>query len=74
MTIYGTLLPGARSIALGVWRTENLTQEARKRVKVLDWHRAHRGNASLTARHFGIHRETLGIWAERLKKGGPVAL
>ena len=74
MTIYGTLIPYARSIAQGAWKTEHLTQEARHRLKVLDWHRVHGNNASFTARHFGIHRETIAIWYLRLQKGGPVAL
>lgn len=74
MTVYGTIIPGTRSIAQGAWKTENLTLKARYRLKTLDWHRAHGNNASLTARHFGINRETIGIWKHKLQRGGPIAL
>jgi putative transposase len=70
MTIYGSVLPKARSIALGAWRTERLTQQAKRRVKVFDWWKAHGKNASLAARHFGLSRMTLHRWFKRFKKQG----
>jgi putative transposase len=74
MTVYGTIIPGVRSIAQGAWKTEHLTQEARKRLKILDWHRAHGNNVSLTARHFGIGRTTMHRWLKRSQRTGPVGL
>lgn len=70
MTIYGSVLPGANSIALGAWRTERLTEQAKHRIKVYDWWRDHGKNASLTARHFGIGRMTLYRWLQRFHKQG----
>lgn len=70
MTIYGSVLPGARSLALGAWGTERLTEQAKRRVKVFDWWRAHGKNASLTARHFGLGRMTLHRWLQRFQKQG----
>ena len=59
MTIYGTILPGAVSIARSAFLTEKLTERAKYKLKVLDWHKAHGNNTSLTARHFGLGRMTL---------------
>ncbi|MBU1147061.1 MAG: hypothetical protein KKD11_01815 [Candidatus Omnitrophica bacterium] len=54
MTIYGAILPGAISIARSSALTDKLTERAKFKIKVLDWHRIHGSNVSLTARHFGI--------------------
>ncbi|MDP4007519.1 MAG: DDE-type integrase/transposase/recombinase [bacterium] len=70
MTIYGSVLPGARSIALGAWRTERLTEQAKQRIRVFDWWRAHGKNSSLAARHFGLGRMTLYRWLQRFQKQG----
>ena len=70
MTIYGSVLPGARSIALGAWKTECLTEQAKYRIKDFDWWRAHGKNASLGARHFGLGRMTLYRWLQRFQKQG----
>jgi transposase InsO family protein len=70
MTIYGSVLPGARSIALGSWKTDHLTEQARYRIKVYDWWKDHGKNSSLTARHFGIGRVTLYRWLCRFRKQG----
>ena len=45
MTIYGTILPGAISIARSSFLTDKLTERAKFKVKVLDWHREHGSNA-----------------------------
>lgn len=74
MTIYGTLLPGARAIARSSALTDKLTEQAKHRINVLDWHRAHDCNASLTARHFGIGRMTLFRWLKRKEKMGLLGL
>lgn len=74
MTIYATLLPGARSIAWSSALTDKLTEQAKQRMKILDWHKTHGKNASLTARHFGIGRMTLFRWQKRFQKFGLLGL
>jgi len=70
MTIYGTVLPGAISLARWAAQTDNISEEAKRRLRVLDWLRAHQNNISLTARHFGVTRETIGIWKKKLEQSG----
>lgn len=70
MTIYGYVLPGAVGLARWAAQTENISDEAKQRLKVLDWLRAHQNNVSLTSRHFGVTRETIGIWKKKLEKFG----
>ena len=74
MTIYGYVLPGVAGIARSAFLTDNLSAKAKGRLKILDWHREHGNNLSLTARHFGIHRRLLREWRERLAKEGPHGL
>jgi transposase InsO family protein len=74
MTIYGSILPGAISIARSAWRTGRLTEQAKHKLKVLDWHRNHGGNVSLTARHFGITRKTVRLWRKQLQQRGAAGL
>ena len=74
MTIYGSILPGAVSIARSSFLTDKLTEPAKQRIKILDWHKAHGKNSSLTARHFGIGRMTLFRWQQRVKKFGLLGL
>jgi putative transposase len=45
-----------------------LTRDARRRLAMLDWHRAHGGNVSLTARHFGVGRSTVYRWLRRFDR------
>ena len=74
MTIYGTILPGVVSIARSAFLTDKLTEQAKYKIRVLDWHRAHGNNTSLTARHFGIGRMTLYRWLKRFKHYGVIGL
>ena len=74
MTIYGSILPGAASIARSALRTEQLTERARYKLKVLDWQRDHESTISLTTRHFGLTRKTIRAWKQRLKHSGPARL
>lgn len=74
MTIYGTVIPRARSIASWAWRMESLTTRARYKIKVLDWHRQHGSNVSLTARHFGLGRMTAWRWLKRFRASGVIGL
>lgn len=70
MTIYGFLAPGTSRIARWGSRTDLVTPAARRRLAVLDWHRAHGANVSLTARHFALTRETVGTWVQRFRTAG----
>jgi len=45
----------------------DLSPRARARLLMLDWHRAHGGNVSLTARHFGFSRPTVYRWLRRFE-------
>ena len=74
MTIYGTILPGAVGIARSAALTDKLTERAKYKIKVLDWHRFHGNNTSLTARHFGIGRMTLYRWLKRFRHCGIIGL
>lgn len=71
MTIYGTILPGAASIARSAFLAGNLSERAKQRLKILDWHRKHGKNISLTARHFGLTRYAVRNWQKRLIQFGP---
>ena len=74
-----TRIPRQRELAKG---TGSLSKEARQRLRIIDWHRLEsrkfsadgKPNASLTCRHFGIHRSYLSRWQARYKKGGARAL
>ena len=74
MTVYGTILPGAASIARSAALVNSLSERAKYKIKVLDWYRAHENNCSLTARHFGIGRMTLYRWIKQFKHYGPIGL
>ena len=74
MTIYGTIVPGAASIASWANRVEGLTPEAKYRLKIIDWHKSHSNNKSLTARHFGISRREIRNWFKRLNQCGVIGL
>lgn len=74
MTIYGYVLPGAVSLASWAWRTDNISEKAKQKLKVLDWLRSHSNNVSLAARHYGLTRETVIIWRNRFKGKGMLGL
>ena len=42
-----------------------LTPEAVRRLRIIDWHLANGGNVSKTSRHFTISRQTLYRWLKR---------
>lgn len=74
MTIYGTILPGAVSLARWALKTDNISEKAKQKLKVIDWLRAHKGNVSLTARHFGLTRKTVKKWRNSFNKFGIAGL
>ena len=63
MSIYGTVLPGASSVASLVRRT-NISKEVKKRLGWFDHYRR-TGNARLTCRYFGISPQTFYRWKTR---------
>lgn len=74
MTIYGVVMPGAISIAHWANKVEPLTDQAKRRLKILDWHRQRGKNVSLTARHFGLTRKTVRDWQKKFGCFGIVGL
>jgi transposase InsO family protein len=46
----------------------DLSRDARRRLAMLDWHRAHDANVSRTARHFGYSRPTVYRWLARFER------
>ena len=45
-----------------------LSRQAQARLAMLDWHHAHGGNVSRTARHFGYSRPTVYRWLGRFDR------
>ncbi|MBI5079345.1 helix-turn-helix domain containing protein [Candidatus Wolfebacteria bacterium] len=72
--IYGYVLPGAISIARSTLLAGNLSERAKQRLKILDWHKEHNKNISLTARHFCLTRYTIRSWQKKLSELGPRGL
>lgn len=46
----------------------DLSRDARRRLAMLDWHRANGGDVSRTARHFGFSRPTVYRWLARFER------
>lgn len=61
MRVFGLNLPKAVLLRT----TKPLSREAKWRLQVLDWYRAHGRNARLTCRHFGISPDTFYRWKRR---------
>jgi transposase InsO family protein len=68
------MLPGAIGITRWAERTGQLTERARYKLKVLDWHKTHGASISLTSRHFGLTRKTTRKWLKQLRQRGPAGL
>lgn len=49
-------------------RVLKLSREARVRLEWMIFYHKHNNNSSLTCRHFGIHRNTLGKWLKVFKE------
>jgi len=63
MSITGRIIWGSAS---GARRSpDDPSRQALQRIKILDWHRQHGANVSLTSRHFGMGRPTLYRWLRR---------
>lgn len=66
-----------RATARGAFRLGQapiLSRGAKQRLKWMDYYRAHRGNASLTCRYFGISRQTFYRWKRRYQAQRPQSL
>ena len=74
MTIYGAIMPGAISIANWANKVQPLTDQAKQRLKILDWHRRNSKNVSLTSRHFGLTRKTVRNWQKKFDRFGIIGL
>lgn len=74
MTIYGSILPGAASIARSAVLEEHLTERAKYKLKVIDWHRKNGENISRTARHFGYTRKVIRRWIKQYNQKGLLGL
>ncbi len=74
MTIYGYVLPGAVGLARWAAKTENISEKAKQKLKVIDWLRSRKGNVSLTARHFGLDKKTVRSWRDNFNKFGIAGL
>lgn len=57
------ILPGAKTAS----RVLDISPEAKRRLKWLDWYAAHGRNARLTCRHFGISPDSFYRWRKRFK-------
>ena len=44
------------------------------KLKIIDWLRSHNNNISLTARRFGLNRETVRIWLKKFSQAGMLGL
>ena len=56
------------AIAIAREAAPDLSREARRRLAMVDWHRAHGESVSLTARHFGVGRSTVYRWLARFDR------
>lgn len=61
---YGSILPGAASIARSA-QTSELSKKAKQRLKWMDWYSSHDKNARAACRHFGISPDTFYTWLNR---------
>ena len=78
MNVYGSIIPGAATLARllpegarAAREPRPASREAKRRQAVLDWHQEHGRSVSLTARHFGYSRSTIYELLKRSKPGGP---
>lgn len=86
MQVYGSILPGAATLArllprlAAAGRAERrhteaaLSRNGRHRLKVISWYEDHGRNVTRTANHFGYSRPTIYAWLKRYKRAGPKGL
>ncbi len=69
-TRIGVVIPGLASVR----PTTTLSREAKQRLRWVDYYHAHRNNARLTCRHFGVHHRTFYRYYNRFKQQGVTGL
>jgi putative transposase len=67
MSRYGAILPGAARLAR---LPAEPSEEAKRRVKVIQWYQEHGGKVRLTARRFGYSPDTISRWARAYAGAG----
>jgi transposase InsO family protein len=67
MSRYGAILPGAARLAR---LPAEATEEAKRRLKVIQWYQERGGKVRLTARHFGFSPDTISRWARAYAEEG----
>jgi len=72
MGIYGAILPGARRLAR--LPAGEPSEDASRRLKVMEWYEGHGGRVRLTARHFGFSPDTISRWTRAYRKDGVIGL
>jgi len=76
MSVYGSILPGAATLArllpqgASEARERRLSRDEKRRLVAVRWHEEHGGNVRLTARHFAISRSSLYDWLKRYRGAG----
>jgi putative transposase len=77
MQVYGSIIPGAATLARllpegarAAREPRQASREAKRRRTILDWHERNGASVSLTARHFGFSRSTIYELLQRNKSGG----
>ncbi|GAF73628.1 unnamed protein product [marine sediment metagenome] len=61
MSIRRARLPGVTRLAR---LPAEPSEEAARRVKVMEWYQAHGSKVQLTARHYGFSPDTISRWAK----------
>ena len=81
MQVYGSILPGAATLArllpkhAAEGRAEvKLSRAGQQRLKAICWHEDHGRNVTRTANHFGFSRPTIHAWLKRYQRAGPKGL
>ena len=81
MQVYGSIIPGAATLARLLPKGASearekrpYSREAKKRLAAVRWHETHGKRASLTARHYGLSRSTVYDWLRRYDRRGPRGL
>jgi transposase InsO family protein len=70
----GWRIPGFRKF-LRILQSYDLSSEAQYRLSVLQWHFGVGEESTVaTARHFGLHRNTIGKWLKRFNPRNPQSL
>lgn len=63
MQTYGHILPGSHRLM----HVEDLSKQAKERLKWFDWYEVHGRNARLTCRHFGLSPDVFYRWKRRFR-------